>query len=49
MCLTDRTGLMVFIYVNYLDENVRGMVSKLANDVKIDGIVDSKEDYQELQ
>eukprot|EP00061_Rhincodon_typus_P003122 g19346.t1 len=37
-------GLLLFvIYVNDLDENVRGMISKFAGDTKIGGIVDSEE------
>eukprot|EP00061_Rhincodon_typus_P004178 g21928.t1 len=40
--------LLFVIYINDLNENEQGMVSKFAGDTKIDGIVDSK-GYQKLQ
>lgn len=33
--------IVVHIYINDLDENVQGMVSKFPNDTKIGGIVGS--------
>eukprot|EP00061_Rhincodon_typus_P004380 g22433.t1 len=44
-----RGPLLFVIYLNDLEENVRGMTSKFVNDTKIGGIVDSEEDYQKLQ
>ena len=41
--------LLFVIYTNDLDENIGGMVSKFADDTKIDGIVDSEESYLQLQ
>ena len=41
--------LFFVIYINDLDENIGGMVSKFADDTKIDGIVDSEEGYLGLQ
>ena len=41
--------LLFVIYVNDLDENLWGMVSKFADDTKIGGIVDNEEGYQGLQ
>eukprot|EP00061_Rhincodon_typus_P003182 g19470.t1 len=35
--------LLFVIYINDLDENVQGMISKFADDTKIGGIVDSEE------
>ena len=37
--------LLFVIYINDLDENIGGMVSKFADDTKIGGIVDSEESY----
>eukprot|EP00061_Rhincodon_typus_P004217 g22023.t1 len=44
-----RGPLLSVIYINDLDENVQGMISKFADDIKIDGIVDSEEGYRKLQ
>ena len=41
--------LLFVIYINDLDENIGGMVSKFADDTKIGGIVDSEESYRQLQ
>ena len=41
--------LLFVIYINDLDENIGGMVSKFADDTKICGIVDSEESYLRLQ
>ena len=41
--------LLFVIYINDLNENLRGMVSKFADDTKIGGIVDSEEGYLGLQ
>ena len=41
--------LLFVIYINDLDENLVGMVSKFADDTTIGGIVDSEEDYLGLQ
>jgi len=41
--------LLFDIYINDLDENVGGMVSKFSDDTKIGGIVDSEEGYLGLQ
>ena len=41
--------LLFVIYMNDLDENIGGMVSKFADDTKIGGIVDSEESYLQLQ
>ena len=41
--------LLFVIYINDLDENLVGMVSKFADDTKIGSIVDSEEDYLGLQ
>ena len=41
--------LLFVIYINDLDENVQDMISKFADDTKIDGIIDSEEGYQKLQ
>ena len=35
--------LLFVIYINDLDEDLGGMVSKFADDTKIGGIVDSEE------
>ena len=40
--------LLFIIYINDLDENIGGMVSKFADDTKIGGIVDSEEIYLQL-
>ena len=37
--------LLFVIYINDLDENIGGMVSKFADDTKIGGIVDSEESF----
>ena len=37
--------LLFVIYLNDLDENIGGMVSKFADDTKIGGIVDSEESF----
>ena len=41
--------LLFVIYINDLDENLIGMVSKFADDTKIGGMVDSEEGYLQLQ
>ena len=41
--------LLFVIYINDLNENIGGMVSKFADDTKIGGIVDSEEGYLGLQ
>ena len=41
--------LLFVIYINDLDENMGGMVSKFADDTKIGGIVDNEEGYLGLQ
>ena len=41
--------LLFVIYINDLDDNIGGMVSKFADDTKIGGIVDSEEGYLRLQ
>ena len=41
--------LLFVIYIDDLDENLGGMVSKFADDIKIGGIVDSEEGYLGLQ
>ena len=41
--------LLIVIYINDLDENIGGMVSKVADDTKIGGIVDSEDGYLLLQ
>ena len=41
--------LSFVIYINDLNENIGGMVSKFADDTKIGGIVDSEEGYLGLQ
>ena len=41
--------LLFVIYINDLDENLGGMVSKFADDTKIGGIVDSEEGDLGLQ
>ena len=41
--------LFFVIYVNDLDENIEGMVSKFADDTKISGVVDSEEGYLRLK
>ena len=43
-------GPLIFvIYINDLDENLGGIVSKFADDTKIGDIVDSEERYLRLQ
>ena len=41
--------LLFVIYINDLDENLGGTVSKFADDTKIGGIMDSEESYLGLQ
>jgi len=41
--------LLFVIYINDLDENAQGMISKFADDTKVGSIVDSEERYQKLQ
>lgn len=36
-------------FINYLDENVQGVISKFVDDTKIGDIVDGEERYQQLQ
>ena len=40
--------LLFVIYINDLDENIGGMVSKFADDTKIGDMVDSVEGYLRL-
>ena len=40
--------LLFNIFRNDLDVNVRGMVSKVADESKLGGIIDTKEGYQKL-
>ena len=40
--------LLFIIYINDLDENIGGMVSKFADDTKIAGTVDSEESYLQI-
>ena len=39
----------IVIYVNDLEENVTGLISKFADDTKVGGIADSDEDCQRMQ
>ena len=41
--------LLLMIFINDLDENLVGMVSKFTDDTKIGGIVDSEKGYLGLQ
>ena len=41
--------LLFVIYINDLDENVDGWISKFADDTKIGGVVDSVEGWQRIQ
>ena len=41
--------LLCVIYINDLDENLLGTVSKFADDTKIDGMADSEDSYLALQ
>eukprot|EP00061_Rhincodon_typus_P001454 g14832.t1 len=41
--------LLFIIYINYLDVNIRDMVSKFADDTKMRGVVDNEEDYLRVQ
>ena len=41
--------LLFVIYINDLNENLAGMVSKFADDTKIGGTVDSEEGYLGMQ
>ena len=40
--------LLFIVYINYLEENVAGLISKFADDTKIGGVVDSEEDCQRM-
>ena len=41
--------LLFVIYINDLDENIGGMVSKFADDTKIGGMVYSEEGYLQVE
>lgn len=41
--------LLCVIFINDLDENVEGMISKFANDAQMAGIVDNEDGYQKIQ
>eukprot|EP00061_Rhincodon_typus_P000557 g12046.t1 len=46
----DRQGpLLLVVYINDLDVNVGGMVSKFADDTKIRGVVDTEDSYLRVQ
>ena len=37
------------VYINDLEENVAGLISKFTDDTKIGGVADSEEDCQKMQ
>ena len=41
--------LLFVIYINDLEENVTGLMSKFADGTKVGGFADSNEDYQRIQ
>ena len=41
--------ICIHIYINDLEENVAGLISKFADDTKIGGVADSDEDCQRIQ
>ena len=41
--------LLFVVYINDLEENVRGLISKFADDTKIGGVADSAGDCQRIQ
>ena len=41
--------LLIVIYINDLNENVTGLISKFADDTNVSGFVDSDEDHQRIQ
>ena len=41
--------LLFVIYINDLEENIAGLISKFADDTKIGGVADSDEDCQRIQ
>ena len=41
--------LLFVIYINDLEENITGLISKFADDTKVGGIADSSEDRQRMQ
>ena len=41
--------LLFVIYINDLEENVTGLISKFVDDTKICGFADSNEDHQRIQ
>ena len=41
--------LLFVIYINDLEENIAGLISKFVDDTKIGGVVDSDEDCQRIQ
>ena len=41
--------LLFVVYVNDLEENVAGLISKFADNTKIGGVADSEEDCQRIQ
>ena len=40
--------IYMFIYINGLEENVTGLISKFADDTKVGGFADSDEDHQRI-
>lgn len=42
-------SLLFDIYINNLDDNVQGKISKFVDNTKRGGIVESENDYQQLQ
>lgn len=43
-----RGPLLFVVYINDLDEKVVGMVNKVADDIKIGGIVDNEETFPKI-
>eukprot|EP00061_Rhincodon_typus_P013580 g40033.t1 len=41
--------LLFVIYLNNLEENIAGLITKFADDTKIDGVADSEEDCQRIE
>ena len=41
--------LLFVIYINDLEENITGLISRFADDIKVGGFVDSDEDDQRIQ
>ena len=40
--------LLFVMYINNLEENIAGLISKFADDTKIGGVADSDEDCQRI-